>query len=277
MVREDAEVITHMVFDVIPVLDIKHGQAVHAVAGPRADYQPLRSIFYSEPDPIKLARALRDRLGVQRLYLADLDAIESGYSQLPIYRELMQVGLQLWIDAGARNLASVEPLLDLVEPRSAIVAGMETIDGPRALAAIISRAGAERVVFSLDLDDGRARMAKPDAWSTADPFQLSVRAIEHGVRRLLILDLSRVGTGRGTGSDGLLIRVREAHPEVDLIVGGGVSGIEEIARIKQAGASGVLIGSAIHDGRIGRHELVRLLSPVRSDNSDRRGRVLPRG
>ena len=38
-------------------------------------------------------------------------------------------------------------------------------------------------------------------------------------------------------------------------VGGGITRVEEILELRDAGATAVLVGSAIHDGRIGRREL----------------------
>jgi phosphoribosylformimino-5-aminoimidazole carboxamide ribotide isomerase len=257
-VRDPGEVVASMSFEVIPVLDIRHGQAVHAVAGPRAEYQPLRSILHPTSDPTELGRSLRETLGLQSLYVADLDAIEGACPQLEIYRRLTGLLSQVWIDAGIRGAKSAGPLFELERSKTTIVVGLETIGGPEELAAILARADEARVVFSLDLDDGRPRMAAPGAWSTADPVELSRRAIEQGVKRLLILDLSRIGTGRGTGTKDLMTRVLSAHPAVDVFVGGGISTMEEISGIRDAGSRGVLIGSALHDGRVGTRELAQL-------------------
>jgi len=243
---------------VIPVLDIKQGQAVHAVGGRRANYRPLQSTLHPTSDPIELACSLKGSLGLRALYVADLDAIEGGLPQHAIHRRLVRLIPQVWIDAGIRDVTSVGPLLERLGPGGTIVAGLETIGGPEDLAAVLQRAGAERVVFSLDLDNGHPRTADPAAWATADPFELSRRAIEQGVERFLILDLSRVGTGRGTGTEDLLARLHAAYAAVKVFVGGGISGIEEIARIRNAGARGVLLGSALHDGRIGPRELARV-------------------
>jgi phosphoribosylformimino-5-aminoimidazole carboxamide ribotide isomerase len=247
-----------MCFDVIPVLDIRQGQAVHAVAGRRALYQPLQSLMHATSDPVELARSLKDALGLQALYVADLDAIEGGLPQIAIHRRLAGVIPQVWIDAGIRDVNSAGLMLDRWRSGVTIAVGLETIAGPNELAAVLARAGGERVVFSLDLDDGHPRTADPDSWAAADSFDLSRRVIEQGVKRLLILDLSRVGTGRGTGTEDLTIRIREAYPAVDVFVGGGISRFEEIVRIRAAGLAGVLIGSALHDGRIGPRELARL-------------------
>ena len=61
---------------VVPVIDLKDGTAVHAVRGERERYRPVRSALAREDgDPLALARAFRSTLGLDELYVADLDAI----------------------------------------------------------------------------------------------------------------------------------------------------------------------------------------------------------
>lgn len=111
------------------------------------------------------------------------------------------------------------------------------------------------MIFSLDLDDGRPRFAPGANWPAADPLEIVARVVGLGVRRLIVLDLSRVGTDRGIGTEALLGRIREARPDLSVAVGGGIRGIDDVQRLRESGASVVLVGSAIHDGRIGRREL----------------------
>jgi len=245
-------------FPVIPVLDLKTGHAVHAVGGRRDYYQPIRSILHATSDPIALARALRDTLGLRALYLADLDAIAGLPLNLAVYKGIISLGIHLVVDSGMRDVDSAAPLLELDDSSCTMVAGLETVRGPRELGEIVDWAGAERVVFSLDLFDGRPRMAAQAAWAADDPCALAREAIAHGVCQLLLLDLSRVGTGRGLGTDCLMASIRRAHPRVRLSVGGGISRIEEVLALRNAGAATVLVGSALHDGRIGARELARL-------------------
>jgi phosphoribosylformimino-5-aminoimidazole carboxamide ribotide isomerase len=103
-------------------------------------------------------------------------------------------------------------------------------------------------------------MAAPEAWAARQPGELARRAIDLGVRRLLLLDLSRVGTGRGPGTEALMDLIRREHPHVSLTVGGGVSRIDEVRALLNAGAKSVLIGSALHDGRIGPTDLAKLVA-----------------
>ncbi len=230
---------------VIPVLDVRSGRAVHAVAGDRAHYGPLRSVLHAGSDPVDLARAARDVLGLGELYLADLDAIVDGSAPaLPLLRALAGLGLTTWVDAGVRDAADVPRLIGAGVAR--VVVGLETVRGPSALAGIVAAAGADRVAFSLDLVDGRPLVDTRGEWGTDDPGALADLAVDAGVRALIRLDLARVGTGRGVGP-----ALDRDRPGVDRIVGGGVAGPADLAALARLGYAAVLVGSALHDGRIG--------------------------
>jgi phosphoribosylformimino-5-aminoimidazole carboxamide ribotide isomerase len=244
-----------MPFHVVPVLDLKEGRAVHAIGGCREHYQPIRSQFIANSEPIPLACALRDELGLTVLYLADLDAIAGRPPVLGLYRELMALGWELWVDAGLRDAASAAPFLDEAQRGCKTVVGLETVIGPAEVDGIIDQGGADRTIFSLDLFEGCLWIRGDRAWKTNDPRVLAHEVIERGLHRLIILDLARVGTGRGLGTERLMAQILEDHPHVEIFLGGGISRIEEVIHLKEAGAAGVLIGSALHDGRIGRREL----------------------
>jgi phosphoribosylformimino-5-aminoimidazole carboxamide ribotide isomerase len=253
---------TNRPFQVIPVLDLRAGTAVHAVAGQRAHYQPVRSILHATSDPLALAVALRERLGLNVLYLADLDAIAGLVPSVALYRDLISSGFHLIVDAGVRDLKCALKLSVLDPESRTIVAGLESLDGPDALREIVHVFGDQRTIFSLDLDDGCPRKRAHSAWKSGDPLELACEAIEHGVSHLLLLDLARVGTGRGSGTKGLIAQIHARHPGVKVSVGGGISGASEVIELRNAGAAAVLVASALHDGRIGRQELIGLEGAV---------------
>ena len=218
IVRTPGTLMVGSVFRIIPVIDVLRGQAVHAVGGERSRYQPLRSILHPSHDPLELARACRDALGLSSLYLADLDAIISGEPNRSLYRSLESLGLDLWLDAGLRDERDLSPLLDL--NRTSILAGLESLRGPDALSAMLNRAGPDRLIVSLDLWEGRPITASPDAWPEIDPIALANRIIGLGVRRMLLLDLTRVGKGTGPGTEALLSSIRAANPGIEIAARG---------------------------------------------------------
>jgi phosphoribosylformimino-5-aminoimidazole carboxamide ribotide isomerase len=232
---------------IVPVLDVRGGHAVHALAGRRAEYLPIRSRLYPGSDPAGIARVLIETLGLPSLYLADLDAIEGARPAFALIETLAGLGARLWVDAGLRGPRQVDALL--AAGAATLVAGSETLDGPERLRAVVARAGAAATVFSLDLLDGRPRLAPGADWGTAAPRAIAARALDCGVRRVLLLDLARVGTGRGVGTLELT-RELAAGGAAAVAVGGGIATAADIEAAGRAGATAVLVGTALHTGAI---------------------------
>jgi phosphoribosylformimino-5-aminoimidazole carboxamide ribotide isomerase len=44
--------------------------------------------------------------------------------------------------------------------------------------------------------------------------------------------------------------VREAVADMTLVAGGGVRGVDDLARLADTGCDGALVATALHDGRI---------------------------
>ena len=76
---------------------------------------------------------------------------------------------------------------------------------------------------------------------------------EMGVSGVIVLDLTRVGSGEGVNVD-FLKKVLEAM-SIDVYVGGGVRDINDLVELKELGVSGVLVATALHSGKISIEEL----------------------
>lgn len=231
---------------IIPVIDVKGGLAVHARGGDRAHYAPIRSILHEGDDPVDLARAYRDRLGLDSVYLADLDAIAGGVPNVDVYRRIAELPMTLWVDAGVRD--GIDGVRLLEAGASVVIAGLETLRGPEALGSLVEHLGPNRVAFSLDLRGGQPL----GSWGIGDPREIAAIAAGFGVTRLIVLDLAQVGMGEGVGTLSLISALRAEHPNIEIVAGGGVAGPDDLRRLEDAGATAALVGSALHDGRIGR-------------------------
>src|SRR5262249_14730485 len=127
----------------LPVLDLLGGQVVRGVAGRRQEYRPVVSRLAASADPLVVAQAFREHFGLTVLYLADLGALGGAPPALSTYRALREGGFRLWVDAGLRRPADADPLAETgVE---GIVAGLETLEGPAALAELCAMYRPERV------------------------------------------------------------------------------------------------------------------------------------
>jgi phosphoribosylformimino-5-aminoimidazole carboxamide ribotide isomerase len=231
---------------ILPVLDLKAGVVVRGVAGRRAEYRPVVSRLTGSAEPLAVARAFREHFQLAELYLADLDAIAGAPPAMDLYAALRADGFRLWVDAGAKEPADAAALAPSVD---GIVAGLETVAGPDSLAGICRAFGRERVVFSLDLKEGRP-LGDPSAWRSSNPVVIAGEAVEHGVGKVLVLDLARVGMGAGTGSETLAAELLRRHPGIEVWAGGGVRDVGDLKRLRQVGVAAVLVASALHDGKI---------------------------
>lgn len=225
---------------VIPVLDLRGGRAVQARPGPRASYPLVRSrLVPGEGAALALARAYRDVLGCDECYVADLDAIAGGAPQYELLGSIARLGGRLLVDAGSMTPEGARATLAAGATR--VVIGLETLDSFGALAAIVRAVGGASVVFSLDLRLGTS--------PAGVPLTLVDQAVRAGVRALIALDLARVGTATGMDLE-LVGAIRRGHPDVELLAGGGVGGVGDLARAAEVGCDGVLAATALHDGRL---------------------------
>jgi phosphoribosylformimino-5-aminoimidazole carboxamide ribotide isomerase len=102
------------------------------------------------------------------------------------------------------------------------------------------------LTFSLDLRDGRP-LGDCTTWKTNDPLLIAERAIAAGIRRIIVLDLARVGTNDGTGTDALARVLIHRFADVGIYIGGGVRDKDDLNRLEALGVAGVLVSSALHD------------------------------
>ena len=235
---------------VIPVIDLKSGAAVHAVRGERERYRPLRSELVAGSEPVRVARTVRGALGLDELYVADLDAIAGG----PLHREAIAAlasEARVMVDAGVTDAAAARLLLELGAAHVAI--GTETLADEATLERLRAELPDAPLVLSLDLRAGR--VLSPDAelapLGAADAL---ARLVRTGVRQAIVLDLARVGSE--AGPDIALMRELCARfPELELLSGGGVRDLADLHALAEAGAAGALVASALHSGAIGPDEL----------------------
>jgi phosphoribosylformimino-5-aminoimidazole carboxamide ribotide isomerase len=234
---------------VIPVLDLKDGVAVHAVRGERSRYEPVRSVLSPSADPVAVAQAFRSRLGLAECYVADLDAIARRGDHGPVVRAMAQSGLAVWIDAGVSTAAEAQRVVALGAAR--IIVGTETlgdVDQLRPIVGVLAETPAGGPVLSLDLRAGKL-LGGSAAVEALDPVELAVTAWRLGVRAFIVLDLSRVGTGGGAES-GTALRVRQALPGAEIVIGGGVRDAGDLRALAEQGFDGALVATALHTGVI---------------------------
>ncbi len=224
-------------FLIIPVLDLKGGHVVHGRAGDRASYRPIQSPLVSGSEPEAVLDALLALAPFSSVYIADLDAIEKAGDHRPAIARLARrhAALEFWVDAGVTSAAAAR---DLAEAGLRPVLGSESFTDRDVLGHAMARLGAEVCILSLDYRGDRF----------IGPAGLD-RAPELWPTRTIAMTLSRVGAG--SGPDFARIEaLRKIASDRRLYAAGGVRGREDLERLSDMGVAGVLVASALHDGRL---------------------------
>lgn len=231
-------------FRLIPVIDLKGGLAVHAVAGKRDEYRMVEGALGRGDAPVELAVSMTSRCGTNRLYVADLDAIAGLAPHFALVDSLVARGLEVWLDAGITGPGDAKPWLKR-HGNTTLVLGLETVQGPKALADATA-IDPNRIAFSLDLVAGEPRMA--EGWSTKNPEAMFRTAAEAGVTRMLAIDLARVGTASGPWGENIVHAWQRSGAAGELLAGGGVRGRNDLDSLAAVGFHGALVATALHRG-----------------------------
>jgi HisA/HisF family protein len=252
---------------IVPVLDLQGGIVVHARRGQRAHYAPLRSPLVDGCEPVAVARALCAVAQTSRLYVADLDALAGEPVDVSTLTTLSAVA-ELWVDAGAvalerasdlaradvaRNIVGTESLGPAAPGmRAAGAPGMRAAGAPGMRAADapgMRAAGAPPpLVLSIDLRDGRLISPRPEL-AGRGPVAAGPLATGLGVRELIVIDLARVGSNSGPPLRAVA-ELAAALPGLAIYAGGGVRNDADLRALQSAGATGALVATALHEGRI---------------------------
>ena len=241
---------------IIPVIDISNGMAVRAVAGERKHYRAIQSRLTESVEPAEVMRAIKQSLQCAVYYVADLDAIERQQVNRCTIAEMVRTGVSLIVDAGATTVEQIEALLEIGVRQ--VVLSSESMHDLTQVEAMIRSFGSASLIFSLDLKHGRLLVRDP-AWQGKAPLDLVRFVIERGISQLIVLDLAAVGTGHGIPTLQLCQEIRRMSPDIRIISGGGVDSAACVADAAQAGLDGLLIASALHDGRLTTDDLAEYL------------------
>ncbi len=226
---------------IIPAIDIIGGRCVRLTQG---DYG--RKKVY-DADPVELVRRYCD-CGVQRIHVVDLDGAKvSSPCNLDLLERLARTG-SVPIEWGG-GISGDEALQQVFDAGAgfAIIGTLAALQ-PERFAAWLQRYG-DRMILGADLD-GDAVAVK--GWQQTVPIGIDTlldRFIPEGLQEVICTDIRRDGMLQGP-STGLYTRLQGRYPDLSFTVSGGISGMQDIRTLDEAGLRKVIVGKAIYEGKI---------------------------
>lgn len=237
---------------ILPAIDLLEGRCVRLRQG-RFDEPTV----YSD-DPAAVARTFVAQ-GAEALHVVDLEGARSGKARnlasVLAIREAVQAFLQ--VGGGIRTFALGARLLEAGVDR--VVCGTAAADDPRLVAKLIGRYGPETVAAAVDLREGKVAIRGWEAQSEKDLVEVLRDLRAAAARWIVCTDVTRDGMLAGPSLDIVRRIVQEGF---QVIAAGGVAAPEHIVRLREAGAAGCVIGSALYEGAL---TLAAALESARAD------------
>lgn len=231
---------------IFPAIDLYEGRAVRLYKG---DYAKMT--VYSE-DPAAVARDFAAQ-GARQMHTVDLEgARDGGTPNLGIIERIAkETGLFVECGGGLRDMAVIDRAFAAGVGR--VILGTAAVSDERLLAESVQKYG-EKIAVGADLRDGRVAIRgwREDSGLTAEDFLRKVEAL--GVRTVICTDISRDGAMRGANAE--LYERLQREFGLELIASGGVSSLEDVARLRALGLYGAIIGKAYYTGDISLREAV---------------------
>ena len=227
--------------ELIPAIDIIEGKCVRLTRG---DYTQKKEYG----DPLEMAKQFENH-GIGRVHLVDLDGARE--KRVVNFRILEQIASQtsLVIDAGG-GLRSDEDLRIFFDSGASMVTGGSIAVKNRELfLGWLKQYGAERIILGADFRDGKVAVS---GWHEATALDLKEFIADYrteGIEKVICTDIDKDGMLEGPALE-TYKALKAGDSELHLVASGGISKMEDIELLDEAGIDGVIIGKAIYEGKI---------------------------
>lgn len=225
--------------EVLPAVDVMGGECVQLVQGERG-----RATGYG--DPLACARRWVDG-GAHWLHVINLDgAFGAARANADVVRRLVsETGIDVELGGGIRSLADATGWLDAGAER--VILGTHAVENPDALRWLSREYGPERVMAGVD---ARGTEIAVSGWqeTRGNYLRWAELFVEQGAGSLLYTNVAVEGLQQGIDPEPVRALI-EAVP-CPVVIAGGVTSVEDIRVIRELGAAGVVLGSALYSGRL---------------------------
>lgn len=234
---------------IYPAVDIKNGRCVRLLQG-RFDRE---TVYGDEPVEIAEKWAL---MGSKWLHVVDLDGARSGFSKnRSILADIVKkVKIPVQTGGGIRTINDIDEVIALGAER--VVLGTAAVKNPEFLKKALDKYRS-RIAVGIDAKDGKVAI---DGWETISGYtavEFAKRVEQLGVSVIVYTDISTDGMLSGPNLKAVEKMVGAVG--IDVIASGGVSSVQDLLSLKNAGAAGAITGKAIYTGAIDLNHALKMV------------------
>ncbi len=232
---------------VIPAVDIRQGRCVQLVGG-----RPEAEKAYGSP----VAAALRwMEQGARYLHVVDLDAAMGTGDNLSTVAEILaNIRIDAEVGGGIRSIGRASEVLAMGADR--IILGTAAIKNPELISELVERVGSERVMVALDARAGKVVVEGWRAQTQNTVIDMARKFQQMGVGSLLFTNVDVEGQMRGAAVDAIRELVQSV--KLPVIAAGGVASLDDVRAVRDTGAAGLVIGTALYEGKFSLKEAMEV-------------------
>ncbi len=232
---------------IIPAIDLMDGQVVRLVKG-----DPKNKTVYSS-NPLEIAKKWQSA-GADMLHIVDLDATLGRGSNLEIIKKMLsELNVPVEVAGGLRDESTI---LEIGKIADRIVLGTLAFKDKETVLKISESLGKKKIVISVDQIDGKIAV---NGWQKSTETMLldgMNEFLQLGFSEFLLTSISRDGTMQGPDIESL--QKACSLENANVIASGGVSGIDDIKKLKALSPYGVILGKALYENKISIEEAKKL-------------------
>ena len=225
---------------ILPAIDLKDQMCVRLVKG---DYATAHKVA---EDAVETAKKFLDA-GAELIHMVDLDGAKDGtHPNYPVVRRVIEeTGASVELGGGIRTMEDIARVLELGVKRAII--GSAAVKNPPLVKEACEKYG-DKIAVGIDALSGTVRT---EGWlndSGMDYIEFAKLMESYGVKTIIFTDIDKDGMLSGPNFEQLQA-LRDAV-SCGIVASGGVSTLEDIARLRDMKIDEAIAGKAVYTGQL---------------------------
>lgn len=225
---------------ILPAIDLHDQMCVRLVKG---DYATAHKVA---EDAVETAASFL-QAGAELIHMVDLDGAKDGtHPNYPVVRRVIQeTGASVELGGGIRSMEDVARVLDLGVKR--VIIGSAAVKNPLFVKEACEKYG-DKIAVGIDALGGTVRT---EGWikdSGTDYIAFAKQMESYGVKTIIFTDIDKDGMLEGPNF-AQLQALRDAV-SCGIVASGGVSTLEDIAKLRDMGIEEAIAGKAVYTGQL---------------------------
>lgn len=239
-----------------PAIDLRGGKCVRLRQG---DYAQ-ETVF--NDDPVSVALSFQ-AAGARHLHIVDLDGAREGSPvNLPAVQDIVAaVDMECELGGGVRDEQSIAELLGFGLGR--LVVGTSAIKQPDWFRATCQQFP-NKLVLGIDARNG---LVATDGWletSSISAVELAQQLSREPIAAIVYTDIAT--DGMMAGPNVAAMREMQDAVSVPVVASGGVTTLDDVRALAEAGLAAAIIGRALYEGAFELSDAIALAEEVASTN-----------